>query len=137
MTIEGWVVFGAIALFTVFSVKKGFDECIEDEEPLPPLFRFGVIVLAGAVIFASYKGLNWYFTETAPGRRAAVAQRSEFNNGIERTINILNVDGEVIRTYTGIIDIGVNNGGYVMFEYNGDMYTYYNCYLESVADIGE
>lgn len=136
MTIEGWVVFCAIALFTVFAVKNGFDECIEDEKP-HPLFCFGVIVLTGAVIFASYKGLNWYFTETATGRRAVVEQRSDFNNGLERTINILNTDGEVIRTYTGIIDVGVNNGGYVMFEYNGEMYTYYNCYLESIADIGE
>lgn len=48
---------------------------------------------------------------------------------------ILNADGDIIRSYTGIIDIEGNDGGYVLFDYNGKRYTYYNCYLESIADI--
>lgn len=79
--------------------------------------------------------MHWYYTETAEGRRAVIDQQSNINNGLERTINILNADGEVIRTYTGVIDIEGNDGGYVVFDYNGRRYTYYNCYLESIADI--
>lgn len=37
--------------------------------------------------------------------------------------------------YTGVIDIEGNDGGYVVFDYNGQRYTYYNCYLESIANI--
>lgn len=140
MTIEGWIAFGIIALFAVIIAIGGcfFVEGLlsyDTGKGLLYLVRFGIIVLAGVVIFVSYMGLNWYFTETATGRRAVVDQRSEFNNGLERTINILNADGEVIRTYTGIIDIEGNDGGYVLFDYNGKRYTYYNCYLESIADI--
>lgn len=140
MTLEGYVGFGFIVILTIL-IAIGL--CIFVEGLLPYdagksrlyIVRFGIIILAGVVIFASYMGLTWYFTETAAGRRAVVDQRSEFNNGLERTINILNADGEVIRTYTGIIDIEGNDGGYVLFDYNGKRYTYYNCYLESIADI--
>lgn len=129
MTIGGWVLFGIIALFVAamaFLVYLVLD-----------IDKLIIIVFAGVLIFASYRGLNWYFTETASGQRAVVDQRSDFNNGLERTINILNADGDVIRTYTGIIDIEGNDGGYVLFDYDGNRYTYYNCYLESIADIGE
>ena len=137
MTIGGWVLLGIIALF-VATLAIGAIYILEEYflgERSPLISRI-IIALAVVVIFASYKGLNWYFTETASGRRAVVDQRSDFNNGLERTINVLNDDGEVIRTYTGIIDIEGNDGGYVLFDYDGNRYTYYNCYLESIADIG-
>ena len=66
-----------------------------------------------------------------------VDEASEFNNGLERTINVMTADGTVIRTFTGIIDIEGNDGGYVLFDYNGKRYTYYNCFIESVAEIEE
>ena len=28
-----------------------------------------------------------------------------------------------------------NNGGYVKFDFNGKRYIYYNCFVESIADI--
>lgn len=37
--------------------------------------------------------------------------------------------------YTGKIDIEGNDGGYVLFDYEGKRYTYYNCFVESIADI--
>lgn len=132
MTIGGWVLF-CIITFLVIAIASVVYIWFDGPSPM---VSFVIIVLAGVVIFASYKGLNWYFTETASGQRAVVDQRSDFNNGLERTINILNAEGEVIRTYTGIIDIESNDGGYVLFDYDGNRYTYYNCYLESIADIG-
>lgn len=140
MTIEGWFGFGFIVVLTVL-IAAGFCVFVEGQLPydsgkgLRYFIRFIFVALAGVVIVGSYKGINWYFTETATGRRAVIDQRSEFNNGLERTINILNADGDIIRSYTGIIDIEGNDGGYVLFDYNGKRYTYYNCYLESIADI--
>ena len=34
------------------------------------------------------------------------------------------------------IDIEGNDGGYVLFDYQGKRYTYYNCFVESIAEIG-
>lgn len=90
-----------------------------------------------ALSIGSYGVLSWYYTETASGQRAVVDERSNFLNGFERTVNILNADGEIIKSYTGLIDIEGNDGGYVIFDLDGKRYMYFNCYVESIADIGE
>ena len=90
-----------------------------------------------ALSIGSYGALNWYYTETASGQRAVVDERSDFSGGLERTVNILNADGEIIKSYTGIIDIEDNGGEYVIFDLDGKRYMYFNCSVESIADIGE
>lgn len=59
--------------------------------------------------------------------------KSEVNNGLERTITIYTANGDVITQYEGKIDIKANDGGYVLFDYKGKRYTYYNCFVESIA----
>ena len=44
-------------------------------------------------------------------------------------------DGKELATYEGKIDIDTNDGGYVKFDFNGKRYIYYNCFVESIADI--
>lgn len=93
-------------------------------------------LLVGLMISALFGGgMYWYFQNTASGQRALVDQRSELNNGLERTITVYTANGEVIAQYAGKIDIEDNDGGYVIFDYNGKRYTYYNCFIESIADI--
>lgn len=48
--------------------------------------------------------------------------------------DFLNIQKE-LATYEGKIDIDTNNGGYVKFDFNGKRYIYYNCFVESIADI--
>lgn len=40
-----------------------------------------------------------------------------------------------LATYEGKIDIETNDGGYVKFDFDGKRYIYYNCFVESIADI--
>lgn len=77
-----------------------------------------------------------YFQNTASGQRALTDQKSDLDNGLERTVTIYTADGEIIAQYTGKIDIEGNDGGYVLFDYEGKRYTYYNCFVESIAEIG-
>ena len=44
-------------------------------------------------------------------------------------------DGKELAAYEGKIDIDTNDGGYVKFDFNGKRYIYYNCFVESIADI--
>lgn len=127
MTIKGWAIFGIVTACVIVFTAVAFLFVNENmARSKKRIFTIlGVVLVAGSLIIGALAGLHWYYTETAEGRR----------NGLERTINILNADGEVIRTYTGVIDIEGNDGGYVVFDYNGSRYTYYNCYLESIADI--
>lgn len=137
MTIKGWAIFGIVTAFVIVFTAVAFLFVNENmARSKKRIFTsLGVVLVAGSLIIGAFAGLHWYYTETAEGRRAVIDQQSNINNGLERTINILNADGEVIRTYTGVIDIEGNDGGYVVFDYNGRRYTYYNCYLESIADI--
>lgn len=137
MTIKGWAIFGIVTVCVIVFTAVAFLFVNENmARSKKRIFTsLGVVLVAGSLIIGAFAGLHWYYTETAEGRRAVIDQQSNINNGLERTINILNADGEVIRTYTGVIDIEGNDGGYVVFDYNGRRYTYYNCYLESIADI--
>ena len=47
----------------------------------------------------------------------------------------MTADGKKLATYEGKIDIETNDGGYVKFDYKGKRYMYYNCFVESIADI--
>lgn len=137
MTIAGWILFiilavvvAAVVLFLVVGIYEQFN------------FQFNGllvgaiwIIVSAALIIGLYAGFNWYFTNTASGRRAMVNQQSEINNGLERTINIYTADGDLLATYTGKIDIESKEGGYLLFDFEGKRYTYYNCFIESIADI--
>lgn len=57
------------------------------------------------------------------------------NNGIERTVVVYTADGDELARYEGKIDIESNDGGYIKFDYNGKRYMYYNCFVESVAEL--
>ena len=95
-----------------------------------------ISVIVGVVlVFALLFGMFWYFNNTASGQRTLLDQKSNFNNGIERTVMVYTANGEVIAQYTGKIDIDTNNGGYVKFDFDGKRYIYYNCFIETIAEI--
>lgn len=73
MTIQGWVLFGILALF---------------------ILSFGIF---GAIIFEKIvwkvlgivAGMRWYYQNTASGQRAMTDQKSELDNGLERMVRSL------------------------------------------------
>ena len=67
--------------------------------------------------------------------RSVTDFKSDINGGMQRTITVYTADGKELATYEGKIDIDTNEGGYVKFDFNGKRYMYYNCFVESIADI--
>lgn len=125
MTVSGWIVF---AIFAVIISVLGYTIYDSTESVL-------AIVAAALAIALILGGMLWYFNGTASGKRAMVDQRSDFSNGLERTIKVYTADGNIIAEYTGKIDIEDNAGGYLLFDFEGKRYTYYNCFVESIAEI--
>lgn len=135
MTISGWFIFGFIVsiigavtvgvLLTLYVPNKVLDITL----------RVLIIIVAIALVIGSLFGLRWYFNNTASGQRAMIDQRSNLKNGLERTITVYTATGDIIAQYRGQIDIEGNNGGYVIFDFEGKRYMYYNCFVESIADI--
>ena len=129
MTIEGWVMFALIAsIIGAFAVGAfmAFDSVAA---------KIISVIVGVVLVFALLFGMFWYFNNTASGQRTLLDQKSNFNNGIERTVTVYTANGEVIAQYTGKIDIDTNNGGYVKFDFEGKRYIYYNCFIETIAEI--
>ena len=67
--------------------------------------------------------------------RAWVDLQSDMGGGLYRTINVYTANGDLIAQYEGKIDLEMTQGGYVKFDYDGKRYIYYNCFVETIADI--
>lgn len=130
MTIGGWFGFG---FFAVLILCVGIVAAILIENIPGKIIS---VVVAILLILGLFFGMRWYFQNTASGQRALTDQKSNLDNGLERTVTIYTADGKIIAQYTGKIDIEGNDGGYVLFDYEGKRYTYYNCFVESIAEIG-
>lgn len=75
-----------------------------------------------------------YQNNTASGQRELTDFKSEFQNGLERTLTVYTADGTILKQYKGKFDIA-DEDGYVKFDWNGKRYIYYNCYIETVANL--
>ena len=131
MTIAGWILF---VLFAIIISTAGLALGIDIVESAAG--RIFIAIISLVLIIGLFCGIHWYFNNTASGQRALTDQKSELANGLNRTVTVYTADGNVIAQYKGIIDIEGNDGGYVLFDFEGKRYTYYNCFVESIADIG-
>ena len=130
MTIDGWITFLFIAVCLIaFGVFIAV--CAETLA-----VRIATPIICGVICIALLIGMLWYYNNTASGQRAFVDQESELSNGMERVIRVYTANGDLIAEFEGKIDIEGNDGGYVLFDYQGKRYTYYNCFVESIAEIG-
>lgn len=74
-------------------------------------------------------------TGCASWDRMVTDMKSDVNGGMQRTITVYTADGKELAIYKGKIDLSTNDGGYVKFDLDGKRYIYYNCFVESIADI--
>ena len=131
MTIGGWIIFAVSAGVLILAAIGGAVLC----ENI--VARITVPILCIVATIGLLIGMLWYFGNTASGQRAMVDQQSDFGNGLDRIVRVYTANGDIIAEFEGKIDIEGNDGGYVLFDYEGMRYTYYNCFVESIAEIGE
>ena len=71
----------------------------------------------------------------ASWERAKQDLKSDFGGGLYRTIKVYTATGDLLAEYEGKIDIEQSEGGYVKFDFNGKRYIYYNCFVETIANL--
>ena len=128
MTISGWVAFGILAVL-IAACGIGIGVAMES--------KTGTIIsttISIGLVVALLIGMLWFFKNTASGQRALVDQKSNLD-GIERSVTVYTANGDIIAEYKGKIDIETNDGGYVKFDFEGKRYIYYNCFVETIAEI--
>lgn len=84
------------------------------------------------VVFALLIVSLFAFCGCASCSRDLKSCSSDINGGLYRTINVYSLDGELIATYEGKIDIDNNANGSVMFDLDGKRYVYYNAIVEII-----
>ena len=129
MTIGGWTFFVLCALCFIGAGIFAFVVC----ETVAGKASGLVAGIISTVLLLMV--MLWFYGNTASGQRAIVDEKSDLGNGLQRTVTVYTANGDVIAQYSGQIDIEGNDGGYVLFDFEGKRYTYYNCFVESIATI--
>ncbi len=71
-------------------------------------------------------------TGCASCERKLKSFNSDLNGGLYRVINVYSLDGDLIASHEGLIDIDDNANGSIMFDLNGKRYVYYNAIVEVI-----
>lgn len=73
-------------------------------------------IIAIIIIAGLWLGSNYYYTNTATGLRKSRDYKSNISLGVDRTVKVMENDGNVIYAYSGKIDIETDNGNYILFD---------------------
>lgn len=68
---------------------------------------------------------------TASMQREIKDWQSEYSGGLNRVVNIYSLDGNLIASHEGLIDIEDRDNS-ILFELNGKRYVYYNAIIEVI-----
>lgn len=96
MTLQGWIIWIAISICIIGLF--GLCACFTEKTLIGVLVGIIVsIVILGGMLF--------YYNGTAAGKRAFKTQESNFHNGINRTVEVYDATGNLLKSYSGRFDI--------------------------------
>ena len=123
MTVGAWVGFIIAALILII-IGLSAGVTLGDGKAAPAV----VGTLCGMIVSAILLGfLLWYFGSTEKGKRAMKSQESNFNGGIERTVKVYDIKGDIIAEYEGKFDVDYNQNRIIFDDENGKRHIiYYN-----------
>lgn len=121
MTIGAWIGF-IIAALIIIIIGLSAGVTLGDGKAAPAV----VGTLCGVIINAIILGfMLWYFSNTENGKRAMKSQESNFNGGIERTVKVYDIKGEIIAEYEGKFDVDYNESRIIFDDENGKRHIIY------------
>lgn len=128
MTIGAWVGFVIAALILII-VGLSAGVSLGDGKAAPAV----VGTLCGMIVSAILLGfMLWYFGNTEKGKRAMKTQESNLDGGIERTVKVYDIKGDIIAEYEGKFDVDYNNSRIIFDDENGKRHTIY-CSVATVV----
>ena len=110
---------GAAGLLLYRKSEKKYDKSYKGVAPI-----VGAIVslLLTALIAG---GMLFWLYSTESGARAIKDTQSNFNGGIERTITVYDIDGEIIQQYSGKFDVAYDSERIKFDDENGKRHIIY------------
>ena len=99
MTVSGWIAFVIISIFIAGGCLM-FGLFSDSTKGLVIS-----IAVAGVLCVIVLFGMLFYYNKTASGKRAYKTQESNFHGGIERTVEVYDATGNLLKEYRGKFDI--------------------------------
>ena len=119
MTVGGWVGFASItAVILLIGFLVGF--AIDENKSVAISMAVSVVLVVFVLI-----GMLFYYNNTASGKRAYKTQESNFNNGIERIVEVYDATGNLLKTYNGKFDISYDDNRIIFDDENGKRHVIY------------
>ena len=130
MTVGAWVFFAIAALILIII---GFSSGLSLGDGKAAAAVVGT--LCGMIISAILLGfMLWYFGNTEKGKREMKSQESNFNGGIERTVKVYDIKGDIIAEYEGKFDVAYNENRIMFDDENGKRHIVYYSVATVVID---
>lgn len=116
MTLSGWLGYILCAV-VVIAVCSSIGWATEKK-------TIGIVIGIGLSIIILLCFL-FYYNCTAAGKRAYKTQESNLSNGIKRTVTVYDMEGDIIKTYSGKFDITYDNDRILFDDENGKRHIIY------------
>lgn len=116
-----WVII-IIVLIAGISLGVRFIK-IGKEEAEKGMIIGGIISILVAVVIAF--GLLFWLYNTESGARVIKDTQSDFNGGIERTVTVYDIDGDLIQKYSGKFDVDYDSERIKFDDENGKRHVIY------------
>lgn len=107
-----FIILGVIILIVGVVLAVG---SFVDQDTGLGVFILLVTILASALCIVS----PIIYMQTESGQRALKDQKSNFGDGIERTVTVYDINGEIIEKYTGKFDVETTSE-YIIFDDEND-----------------
>lgn len=119
MTVGGWILYGVLVITT--GIITG---CVitEADNKSTKIISF---VISAMVIISLFFGMRWYYQNTESGKRALKSQESNFNAGIERRVEVYDMEGELIKEYEGKFDVTYDDDRILFDDEKGKRHVIY------------
>lgn len=130
MTISGWnaAIAACIVGFGAVLSRMISDDTSDKRKIAVP------VVIAIGVCAALLAGMLFYYNRTESGRRAYHTQESNLTGGLNRTVRVYDVNGELIVEYSGQFDVDHDESRILFDDENGNRHVIYYSVATVVID---
>lgn len=119
MTVGGWIGFVCLALgFFGVAILISFAA----ESTTATIIS---MCIASILTVAVLIGMLFYYNSTAAGKRAFKSQESNFNDGIERIVEVYDATGNLLKKYEGKFDVDYDDDRIIFDDENGKRHVIY------------
>lgn len=112
MTIGSIVFIVVVALAGLFFTGMCIWGAFEERSAGYAFVSVVILLITVAVCFF----ISWYQLNTESGKRALKDQQSNLNGGIQRNVQVYDVNGELIKEYEGKFDVETDKQTYILFD---------------------